>query len=90
MLAIEEEYAHKYHAILSSILEQLTANEPPELFKRAGLEFKPMATRLAKADGSNYATNEYIGKVNREETYLGLFILITRIQLLEKQMKVVI
>ena len=53
MLAIEEEYAHKYHSILSSILEQLTANEPPEIFRRAGLNFKPMATRLAKADGSN-------------------------------------
>nr|DAF44654.1 MAG TPA: hypothetical protein [Podoviridae sp. ct8Lf7] len=62
MLAIEEEYAHKYHSILSSILEQLTANEPPEMFKRAGLDIKPMATRLAKADGSNYATNEYIGR----------------------------
>lgn len=72
MLAIEEEYAHKYHAILSSILEQLTANEPPELFKRAGLEFKPMATRLAKADGSNYATNEYIGKSEQRRNLSGL------------------
>lgn len=72
MLAIEEEYAHKYHAILSSILEQLTANEPPELFKRVGLEFKPMATRLAKADGSNYATNEYIGKNEQRRNLSGL------------------
>jgi hypothetical protein len=32
------------------------------MFKRAGLDIKPMATRLAKADGSNYATNEYIGR----------------------------
>ena len=72
MLAIEEEYAHKYHSILSSILEQLTANEPPEIFRRAGLNFKPMATRLAKADGSNYATNEYIGKNEQKRNLSGL------------------
>ena len=72
MLAIEEEYAHKYHSILSSILEQLTANEPPEMFKRAGLDIKPMATRLAKADGSNYATNEYIGRSEQKRNLSGL------------------
>lgn len=72
MLAIEEEYAHKYHSILSSILEQLTANEPPEVFRKAGLNFKPMATRLAKADGSNYATNEYIGKNEQKRNLSGL------------------
>lgn len=72
MLAIEEEYAHKYHSILSSILEQLTANEPPEIFRKAGLNFKPMATRLAKADGSNYATNEYIGKNEQKRNLSGL------------------
>lgn len=72
MLAIEEEYANKYHSILSTILEQLTSNEPPEIFKRAGLEFKPMATRLAKADGSNYATNEYIGKSEQRRNLSGL------------------
>ena len=72
MLTIEEEYAHKYHSILSSILEQLTANKPPEIFKRAGLNFKPMATRLAKADGSNYATNEYIGKNEQKRNLSGL------------------
>lgn len=80
MLAIEEEYAHKYHSILSSILEQLTANEPPEIFRRAGLNFKPMATRLAKADGSNYATNEYIGKNEQKEIFPDLFIQIIRTQ----------
>ena len=72
MLAIEEEYAHKYHSVLSSILEQLTANEPPKAFKTVGLEFKPMATRLAKPDGSNYATNEYIGKNEQKRNLSGL------------------
>jgi len=62
MLALEEEYARKYHTLLSTILSQLTANEPPKEFKYAGFDFKPMHTRLVKSDGTDFKTNEYIGK----------------------------
>lgn len=72
LLAIEEEYANKYHSLLSNILEQLTANEPPPVFKKIGFQFKPMATKLVKPDGQNFRTNEYIGKNDQQRNLSGL------------------
>ena len=72
LLAIEEEYANKYHSLLSNILEQLTANEPPPIFKKIGFQFKPMGTKLVKPDGQNFRTNEYIGKNDQQRNLSGL------------------
>lgn len=72
LIAIEEEYAIRYHSLLSSILEQLTANEPPAIFKQANIDYTPMSTKLVKPNGSNYATNEYIGKDEQQRNLAGL------------------
>nr|DAX08993.1 MAG TPA: hypothetical protein [Bacteriophage sp.] len=62
MIALEEEYARKYHTLLSTILSQLTSNEAPKELKLVGFDFKPMHTKLVKSDGTDFKTNEYIGK----------------------------
>ena len=72
LLAIEEEFAHKYHDLLSTILNQLTQNEAPSVFKQVGLNIKPMKTRLVKPDGSNYRTDEYIGKNEQKRNLSGM------------------
>ncbi len=72
MIALEEEYARKYYTLLSTILSQLTANESPKEFKYVGFDFKPMHTKLVKSDGTDFKTNEYIGKSEQKRNLSGL------------------
>lgn len=72
MIALEEEYARKYHTLLSTILSQLTSNEAPKELKLVGFDFKPMHTKLVKSDGTDFKTNEYIGKNEQKRNLSGL------------------
>lgn len=70
LLTLSRAKAKQYHSLLSIILEQLTANRPPEEFTNMGLEYTPMDTRIVKPDGTNFDTNQYIG--NDKRTLSGL------------------